>query len=385
MKSRFFSLFSILVLFLYGCSVEISPPLTAVLPMTSTPAQAREVTPTPAVMNIPLTSTATQDPNVIPAPTTGTVPITWADLNLSGKLVYTALDITGPSVSILSLDLVTGELRTIIQFPIGGWSDGVVVSPDHKTLILAYSPPRDAPQGAQESLYALPLDGSGSPQLVLTPPSHDDQYSQPQWSTDEKYIYLAHINYYSMETYEIMRMAYPAGNPEKLIDRAYWPRVSPDGTHLLYVAFDADTGQNRLFIATANGSNARQIPLTGLPVPQIIDVPMIAPDNQSIIFSSPDGFKGSTPNWFDKLLDVRTAFADGSLPSDWWSVPISGGAVTQLTNLQSLALYGAYSPDNNYIASYSANGIFVMKPNGTELTTVVNDVGGIVGTVNWIP
>ena len=207
----------------------------------------------------------------------------------------------------------------------------------------------------------------------------------PNGPPDGKYIYLAHVNYHSMETYEIMRMAYPDGKPEKLIDLAYWPRLSPDGTQLIYVAFDADTGQNRLFIANANGSQARQIPLTGLPVPQIIDVPMISPDNRSIIFSSPDGIKGFTPNWLDKLLDVQKLLADGSLPSDWWSVPISGGAVTQLTNLQSLALYGAYSPDHKYIASYSANGIFVMKPNGTQLTILVNDVGGIVGTVNWLP
>jgi hypothetical protein len=37
------------------------------------------------------------------------------------------------------------------------------------------------------------------------------------------------------------------------------------------------------------------------------------------------------------------------------------------------------------MASYSGNGIFVMKPDGTQLTTLVSDMGGLAGTVNWIP
>ena len=313
------------------------------------------------------------------------IPVTWADLNLTGKLVYTALDITVPSVSILSLDLTTGELGTIIQFPVGGWSDAAAVSPDHKTLILAYSPPRDSLQGGQESLYSLPIDGAGSPQLLFMAPSSDDQYSQPEWSPDGKYIYLAHINYQSMETYEIMRMAYPGGKPEKLVDSAYWPRVSPDGTRLLYVSLAAGPGINQLFLAKVDGSEAHQVPVNGLPVPQIIDVPMLSPDNRSIIFSSPDALSNSIPSWVDKLFGVRVALADGSLASDWWSVPVSGGTATQLTHLQSLALYGVYSPDKKYIASYSAGGVLVMKPDGTQLTMIVNNVGGIAGTVNWLP
>jgi Tol biopolymer transport system component len=112
---------------------------------------------------------------------------------------------------------------------------------------------------------------------------------------------------------------------------------------------------------------------------------MFSPDNQSIIFSSPVGIKVYSPNWFDKLLGVQVALANGSLPSDWWSIPMSGGTPRQLTHLQSQSLFGTISPDNKYIASYSPNGIFVMKPDGTEITIVVNDVGGIPGTVDWIP
>jgi Tol biopolymer transport system component len=231
----------------------------------------------------------------------------------------------------------------------------------------------------------MPLDASRPPELFVKPPSSADQYSQPEWSPFGDYIYFAHLNYDTMATYEIMRMAYPDGKPEKLIDQAYWPRLSFDGTRLVYVALDPDTGRNQLSLANPDGSDAHPVLVRGLPVPQIIDVPMISPDNQSILFSSPDGLSAFEPNWIDKLLGVQTALADGSLPSDWWSVPISGGKATRLTQIQSLALYGVYSPDRKYIASYSADGIFVMRPDGTEITKIVKDIGGIVGTVNWLP
>lgn len=364
MKHCFFSIFFIFVLALYGCSVENNPgPITAQ----------------------PLTSAPERIANVIPTPTAGKVPITWAGLNLTGRLVYIAADSTFTTGDIQSLDLATGELQTLFQYPVGAWSDAVVASPDNKTLILAYLPPKGGvPYGGQESLYELPLDVSEPPQLLFTSPASDDGYSQPQWSPDGKYIYLVHIKYQTVATYEVMRMIYPNGKLEKLIDHAYWPRVSFDGKQLVFVSIDPDTGANKLFLANADGSDAHQIQVGDLPV-QIIDVPMISPDNQSILFSSPDGLSTSMPNWIDKLLGVQVALADGSLPSDWWSVPISGGKAKQLTRIQSLALYGVYSPDRKFIASYSANGIFVMRPDGTELTMVVSDVGGIVGTVSWIP
>jgi Tol biopolymer transport system component len=343
-----------------GCSVEVNQPPVAVSPIAST-----------------------QNPNESPAP--AKVPVTWANLNLTGKLVYIAANNTTARVSVQSLDLETGDIVTIFQVPQLGWVDAVAVSPDHKTMILSYSPPPSTPYAGQTSLYRMSLDASETPQLLITPSNGEEQYSQPTWSPDGKYIYFAHINYETMTSYEIMRMAYPDGKPEKLVDHAYWPRASEDDTLLVYVALDPQSGKNQLSFANADGTDPNQVPLNGLPVPYIIDTPMFSPDNQSILFSSPLGIKASAPNWFDKVLGVQVALANGSLPSDWWSVPIAGGTPTQLTNIQTLSLFGTFSPDKKHIASYSLNGIFVMNPDGTEITIVVNDVGGIPGTVSWIP
>src|SRR6266508_461810 len=90
------------------------------------------------------------------------------------------------------------------------------------------------------------------------------------------------------------------------------------------------------------------------------------------------------PNWFEKLLGIQVAEAH-TIPSDWWSVPLTGGVVTQLTHIQAAGLFASISPDERYIVSYSANGLFVMNPDGTGLTMLIPDMGGTIGTVDWIP
>ena len=345
MKFRFFLTCLVLALAIYGCSTEI----------TSTP--------------VPASSGS----------------VAWSALNLTGRLVYNAADNNTGTLSVQSLDLTTGDLHTIFELPKVSWSDAVAVSPDGKTSVMAYSALISAPYGGQQTLYSTLLAGSEPPALLIAPPTGNDRYYQPVWSPDGKYVYFTHVNEEAMATYEIMRLAYPNGSPQTLVQDAFWPRIADDGVRLVYVARDPQTGKNQLFLANADGSDAHQVPLSDLPVPDIIDTPMISPDNQSILFGSPDGPISFEPNWIDRMLDVQVAFANGSLPSDWWSVPIAGGTVTRLTQLQAMSLYGVYSPDRKYIVSYSLGGIFVMRPDGTQVTMVVNDVGGTAGTVSWIP
>jgi hypothetical protein len=73
-----------------------------------------------------------------------------------------------------------------------------------------------------------------------------------------------------------------------------------------------------------------------------------------------------------------------SIPSDWWSVPIRGGAPTQLTKLQTINLFASLSPDQKHIASVSGDGLFVMGLDGSNLTRLLSD-SGVHGTVSWIP
>ena len=152
-------------------------------------------------------------------PTT-TIPVTWANLNLTGKLIYISAihqSNGNPLLSIQALDLGTGLVTTIFQGPDVSWIYYVSVSPDEKQLVMAYSSPPQGQSASNPLLYIMPLDGSTQPQLLVLPPTIYDQYIQAEWSPDGKYIYYVHNNYQNQPvtqhypTYEIWRMAYPGG------------------------------------------------------------------------------------------------------------------------------------------------------------------------------
>ena len=292
------------------------------------------------------------------------------------------------------LDLGTGGITTIFQSVPDGYIDSAVVSPDHKQIVMAYAAPV-LKQGAffyPAALFSMPVDGSQPPQKLISPPLKDDQYIEPVWSPDGRTLYFVLVNngappaepsqQYPIE--QVFRMAYPDGQPEMILDKAYWPRVSADGSQLVYVSENPEDGTNKLFVANNDGSNPRQIMLSGANVPKIIDAPMFLPDGKTILFSAPTPAQSSTAPWLAWLFGASPASAH-NVESEWWSVPVGGGSITQLTHIQTPGLYGSFSPDNRMIASFSTNRIFAMNPDGTNLTMLLSDTGGNLGTVNWIP
>lgn len=324
-----------------------------------------------------------------------TVPVTWTNLGLKGRLVY----IYGFSnndefkLQVRVLNLVTGEVTTIFDAPKYSWLYYVTVSPDNKQVIMSYSPPpSDNNTPPDQNLYTLPIDGSQPPQLLFMPPTVEDEYVEVDMSPDGRYMYFTHVNYQLTPQpgqlyplYEIYRMPYPNGQLEKVASKSYWPRISPDSTRIAYISVDLFEQGNKLFVGDADGKNAHEVKMTGDWVPDIKDAPLFSSDGQSILFSGDVPPQSYQLNWFDKVMGVQVAEAHSNVLSDWWSVPVNGGNVTRLTSIGALNLFGSRSPDNQYIVSYSANSIFVMKPDGSEVTTVIPNPQGVPGTVSWIP
>jgi Tol biopolymer transport system component len=316
-------------------------------------------------------------------------PAELTSLHLTGRLVYLSGAQPGnnASISIQSLDLATGALTTLFQAPSPAYIYAASVSPDEKQVVLSYTPSGDFP-----ALYLLPLDGSSSPRLLFSPPGKYDEYLEPVWSPDGRWIYFVHSNFdpaaqkpnRPFPFNEIQRLAYPSGAPEAVVANAYWPRLSADGTRLVYVSQNPKNSQDFLSIAGPDGGHPSRIELSGPDVPTIIDAPLLLPDGKTLLFSAPTSQHSAAANWLDRILEVQAVSAH-SVPSEWWSVAIAGGKIAQLTHIQSTSLYTSISPDGTWLASFSGNGVFLMHPDGTGLTMVVSDVGGIAGTVDWIP
>lgn len=183
--------------------------------------------------------------------------------------------------------------------------------------------------------------------------------------------------------YELFRMGYPDGQTEMVAEKAFWPRLSADSSKLVYISLDPTTGLNELFLANADGSNSQKLALSGSYLPGIIDAPIFSPDGNSILLSAPPPPQAYQPSLLDKLMGVQVARAH-AVPSDWWSVPITGGELTRLTQIQTINLFGSASPDKSRLASVSGEGLFVMNWDGSNITRLLFNPG-ITGTVSWLP
>jgi Tol biopolymer transport system component len=369
-KIHFLPRLLVIVLIASSCSIEISQ--TAVVIPSSTP-----------IETVPVTSPSSSLPVTH-------IPVTWAHLNLRGRLVYISSLLNNNTVdtNIQMLHLTTGDITTIFNAA-ETWVNYATISPDAKLLIMSYAPPKQPSSSSSWTLYEMPLDATMNARPLFTPPTPDDHYIQAEWSPDGKYIYYVHYNSNNRleglldPVYEIFRMRYPDGQPEKIAHSAFWPRISPDSSKIVYISINPDSGSNELYVANADGTNPQQITFSGSSIPEVIDAPIFSPDGQTILFSAPAPTQSYQPNWFEKLIGIHVAKAH-DVPSDWWSVPITGGTPTQLTNIQTINLFASISPDEKYIASVSGTGLFVMDLNGSSLTQLVLD-SGVHGTVSWIP
>ncbi len=369
-EMRFLRWSVIFALVISGCSIEVAQP------SVQTP---------DSIMTNPGTS-ATND--------TTQIPVTWSSLNLTGKLIYSmgAIEKDVYVIRVLSLDLQTGQGTTIYQAPSGAWVYYVSVSPDGEQLVMSFSPPPGTDPEVVQALYVMPIDGSRPPQLLFKPQIREDQYTQAEWSPDGKYIYYTHVNYQFpidpnrvYPLYQIFRMEYPGGQPQLIAEEAYWPRLSSDSTRLTYISIDPLSIKQQLIIADADGGNAQEVSLSGSYIPDIKDAPIFSPDEVSILFSAAVPTQSRQPTWFENLMGMRLARANGSVPSDWWSVPINGGELTRLTHIQAPSLYASLSPDHRHVVSFSGAGVFVMNVDGSELTILLPNPDQFIGTVQWIP
>jgi Tol biopolymer transport system component len=294
------------------------------------------------------------------------------------------------------LDLATGVESVGWRVPDGAWLSGMELSPDGTKLALAYAPP--PPPGAllsgRPGVYILPTDclpfgcPNATPEVVVGP-TETDSYFEPVWSPDGASLYLSHISTplnSPIPIFSVEQVSAAGGTPELLIPGATWPRPSPDGSMLAYVAYDVTQYINDLYYAAPDGTNARPAVPPGSFVS--VDAPIFSPDGQFIYFSGAGGdalFGYRWPDhrtWIERLTGVQPAYANG-MPSEWWRLAVNGGNPERLTSIGASGLSGGFSPDGRFFAFVSYSGMGMMSGDGSQFTGMFPVTA--MGNVIWLP
>jgi Tol biopolymer transport system component len=333
-----------------------------------------------AVLSLAACAAGSPGAPTIPTITPAAPAVSPADLKLSGRLIY-----TGAAESISQYDLAANQISVLFEAPRNGFVTGEAVSPDGSQVVFSYAPPpKGSAQLGYSDLYKMPLQKSAAPGPLLEGSAKQEVYSYPSWSPDGKYLYFGHTlaagGDGSQDGPRIERIVYLDGPPEVIQKGASYPRLSPDGSKLVYITFKPDLSGNEIFVANPDGSGAtRIVPQTGFTA---IDSPIFSPDGRSIVFSAVGNLPTSyAPDILSRWLGVQVAYAH-NIPSDLWRVPVGGGKPERLTHVGCTGLFAGYSPDGRFMAFVCDAGFFVMNPDGSNLG-LINPTGGL-GMMEWI-
>lgn len=319
------------------------------------------------------------------------LPVTWAGLGLTGRLLVAQIN-----SGVWTLDLATGGVTDVYRPPdlSQAWVNAASASPNGRDVVLAYAPPPQAGevQFGYTELWLTDLSGTLQPRPLTRRTDSRESFFTPSWSADGSSIYFAHLT--RLETavngltevvyqYQVERIGQAGGNPETVVANAYWPRLSRSGARLAYVSFSfQEATDSGLFLAGPDGEDPQRLAAADRFV--AVDAALLAPDDQSLIFSAPSDpparraphpFAGS---WWIPAAEAHT------VPSDWWRIDLRDLAtVVQLTRIGHTGLVGDFSADGAWLAFMSDRGLFVMRPDGSQLTQLA-ELGGS-GTLEWLP
>lgn len=365
--------------------------LAAVCALTAACSQSPESTPLPTPLAFPAatpaaTATAGETPSgqgpSAPAQPTWVTQLPPNNLGLTGRLIFTQ-----GALGVTQWDLSASRVSSIFSPPPNGVVNSASLSPDGKTIVMAYGPPPPPgkPQLGYTSLYTVPVDGSAPPAPLIASGHDHEFYFTPRWSTDGGSIFYGHYiepgpTVTATPGFFLERRSVPGGDVSTVTQNAFIPYLAHDGSKMVYVTVDPQSYLNNLFVASADGSNATSLLKSG--TLWAIDSLAISPDGQSVVFSGDsNGPTAGLPPIY-AWLGIRAAQAH-SIPEDLWQVPIAGGPVKRLTSLGVTGLAVDYSPDGSHLVFIGSNGINILNADGSGQTQLIGDP--TFGSIQWAP
>ena len=132
---------------------------------------------------------------------------------------------------ISKIDLATGQITVVKEFPEDWVVEGIALSPDGKTLALSIWR-----RGGYQDIYTMPADGSGSPTPLTQDKATDHQ---PTWSPDGQYVLFSsdRTGVYNLYAYRVLDgKLFRVTN---VLTGAFGPSVSPQGDRLAFTGYSS--------------------------------------------------------------------------------------------------------------------------------------------------
>jgi TolB protein len=293
-------------------------------------------------------------------------------LPISGQVVAPKL------TDLVLIDAATGKTTSIFTYGQAEAVSAAAWSPDHRSIVIAFYHRHAGEKASSGELYLIDPDGSNLRPLVERA-RPGDVMDTPVWAPDGQSIYFSAAGLEQGRPFQRIQRATLGGQLTTVVENALGPDLSPDGRSLAFLQDQrGDLGLSVMDLTT--GAPTSIIAPGKYPM---LEGPRFSPDGQKIavaIMNSPlaDAGRGGPFGW----LLPRTAYAHGN-PWDIWTVPVTGGDPTRLTNVNADDPYPAWSPDGQFLAYWSITGLSVFPATGGGVAQVTTEGG--YGSVGWIP
>jgi Tol biopolymer transport system component len=275
----------------------------------------------------------------------------------SGQIVF------DNSEDIFTINADGTDLKQLTKNP--GAEFDPMWSPDGTQIVY-----RDSRRGMNQDdeIYVMNADGSSQTNLSNSPSSNE---WGPAWSPDGKQIAFNSNHAGGLPQLYIMNA--DGSNWKQLGEQeAEYPSWSPDGSRIVFMSSAGSSYD--IYIINSDGSNL--IRLTDTPGED--GWPAWSPDGQKIVFESErDDCRLSDRPDCETSGDIGPFF-------DLWVMNPDGSEQTRLT--EKFAQFSAWSPDSQYVIFNSFGGLFVIRPDGSDIVPLpINGAGTELLFSDWIP
>jgi len=312
------------------------------------------------------------------------------DPSLGGELVFDS-----PEGELWTMPLVLDPVPTPLPKPSPfGLAFQPVWSPDGAQAAFGYIAPPEEGQPAQgAAIWLLDVATGEARPLYQAEDDGQSSFRDPAWAPDGRGVWATHQTPRFDPAGTFLGMAshivsIPVdGGPLSSVTEGRAPAPSPDGTRLAYLVTDGETGKDELWLAQADGSQARRL-VAGL-FDQLL-APRFSPDGQWLAFaasgqppqSRAPSLSGLSASW-GSFLAPRPVHAHGLFTADIWLVPAAGGEPRRLTAIYEDHPTPAWSQDGRWIVFGGVKGLYLVEVASGKVVRLSERA--IDGQLDWRP